>query len=53
MYKKLMLNDKKLMLNDETRRSMEYFFYFDKFCFNYTCKICIQKKWHHDIYIKE
>lgn len=38
-----MLNDKKLMLNDETRRSMEYFFYFDKFCFNYTCKICIQK----------
>lgn len=43
MYKKLMLNDKKLMLNDETRRSMEYLFYFDKFCFNYTCKICIQK----------
>lgn len=38
-----MLNDKKLMLNDETWRSMEYFFYFDKFCFNYTCKICIQK----------
>lgn len=24
MYQKLMLNDKKLMLNDETRRSMEY-----------------------------